>query len=263
MREWIWRIKAMLHRNRLTAEKQEELQGHLNLEIDSGLRQGLSLEEANRRARLRVGLLSEGLASSREELGFRWLDGVVSDLRHAFRALLRDRGFGVAALLVLSSCVAINTLIFCMLEGVVLRPLPYRAPHQLVRLYDASSGQPKFPVSLGRFLDYRAQSKSLDSMALYTGHDMELTGRAGHSRQLTGVAITGAYFSVLGRTPVLGRAFTDADLHHGIHNAIISYRLWRDHFQSDAAIIGTISPPQSRTLDHRRRCARRLSAHWW
>jgi predicted permease len=228
----------MWQRDRLTAEKREELQGHLEWEIDSGLREGLSREEAQRRARLRVGLVSEGVESSREEMGFRWLDGAVADLRHAFRALMRHRGFGAVAVLVLSAGVAINTLIFCMLDGVVLRPLPYRSPKQLVRLYDSSKGQPKFPMALGRFLDYRANAKTIESIALYTGNDMELTGSEGHSQQLSGVEITGGYFSVLGKGLFLGRPFTDADLHKGIHNAIISYQLWRDHFHSDPAVVG-------------------------
>jgi macrolide transport system ATP-binding/permease protein len=240
MSEWIWRAKAMLQRGRLAAEKREEFEAHLGMEIEAGLRRGLSLDEAKRQALLRAGRISAGLESTREEFGFRWLDGAVSDLRHAFRALLRNRGFGTVAVLVLSASVAINTLIFCMLEGVLLRPLPYRSPQQLVRVYDASTGQPKFPVSLGRYLDYRAHAKSLDSIALYTGHDMELTASRGHSQQLTGVEITGSYFSVLGKAPVLGRTFTDDDLHTGIRNVIISNRLWRDRFESDPSIIGKL-----------------------
>jgi putative ABC transport system permease protein len=238
MREWIWRVKAMLWRDRLTAERAEELEIHIGMEIEAGLRQGLSTEESRRRARLRVGLVSEGVESARGELGFRWLDGVVADFRHAFRALSRNRGFGTVAVLVLSASVAINTLIFCMLDGVVLRPLPYRSPKQLVRLYDSTAGTPKFPMALGRYLDYRANAKSLESIALYTGGSMELTASRGHSKQLTMVAITPEYFAVLGKAPFLGRAFTSADLHAGVRNVIISYRLWRDRFQSDPGVVG-------------------------
>ncbi len=238
MREWIWRVKAMLRRDRLTAERAEELEIHIGMEIEAGLRQGLSAEESRRRARLRAGLVSEGVESAREELGFRWLDGVVTDLRQAFRALTRNRGFGTVAMLVLSASVAINTLIFCMLDGVVLRPLPYRSPKQLVRLYDSTAATPKFPMALGRYLDYRANAKSLDSIALYTGGSMELSASRGHSRQLAAVAITPEYFAVLGKAPFLGRAFTSADLHAGVRNVILSYRLWRDGFQSDPAIVG-------------------------
>jgi macrolide transport system ATP-binding/permease protein len=238
MREWIWRVKAMLRRGRMAAEKVEELELHIGMEVEAGLRQGLSAEEARRRARLRVGLVSEGVELAREELGFRWLDSVVIDLRHAFRALTRNRGFGTVTMLVLSASVAINTLIFCMLDGVVLRPLPYQSPEQLVRLYDSTAGTPKFPMALGRYLDYRANAKSLQSIALYTGGSMELTASRGHSKQLIAVAITPDYFAVLGKAPFLGRAFTAADLHTGVRKVILSYRLWRDRFQSDPAILG-------------------------
>ncbi len=239
MQEWIWRLKAMLRRDRMTGEKAEELELHLSMEVEAGLRQGLSPEEARRQARLRVGLLSEGIESAREEFGFRWLDGAVGDFRHAFRALIRNRGFGTVAVLVLSASVAINTIIFCMLDGVVLRPLPYRLPRQLVRLYDSSPpGAPKFAMALGRYTDYRANSRTLESIALYTGRDMEFNAGEGHSQQATGVAITSDYFAVLGTAPYLGRAFTDADLRSTDRNVIISYRLWRERFQSDPAIVG-------------------------
>ena len=228
----------MFHRRRLLAEKREELQGHFDLEVEFGMRQGYSAREAERRARIRLGQLPNGIESSREELGIRWLDGFVSDLQHGFRALTRDRGFGAVAALVLAAGIAVNVLTFSMLEGVVLRPLPYRSPKQLVRLYDSSEGQPKFPMSLGRFLEYREKARSLESIALYTGRDVELTNFLGHSRQLSGVEITSEFFNVLGKSPLMGRAFTDADLHHGVRNVIISYRLWRDHFRSDPAIVG-------------------------
>jgi hypothetical protein len=238
MQEWIWRVKAMLRRDCMAAEKVEELELHLSMEIEAGLRRGLSPEEARLRARLRVGLLSEGVESAREEIGFRWLDGAITDLRHAFHALIRNRGFGTVAVLVLSACVGINTLIFCMLDGVVLRPLPYRSPRQLVRLYDSTAGAPKFAMAIGRYLDYRANAKSIESIALYTGGDMELSAKRGHSKQLTSVSITPDYFGVLGKTPFLGRTFAASDLRSGVRNVIIGYNLWRDQFQSDPAIVG-------------------------
>ena len=163
--------------------------------------------------------------------------GAASDFRHAVRALTRNRAFGAVAVVVLAASVAINTVIFFMLEGVVLRPLPYASPERLVRIYDSSEGQPKFPVSIGHYFDYRANARSLDGIALYTGQDMELSADS-RSEQLTGVAITSDYFSVLGKTPFLGRAFTDDDLRREVRHAILSHRLWRERFRSDPAIVG-------------------------
>ena len=238
MREWIWRLKSMLRRDRLTVEKREELQFHLDMEVEAGIRGGLSPEDARRHARLRAGQLSDGMESTRAALGIRWIDGMAADLRHAFRALTRNRSFGAVAVLVLAATVAVNTLIFFMLEGVILRALPYRSPERLVRLYEISRTEPKFPMSIGRYLDDRASASALDGIALYTGQDMELSGTAGGSKRLTGVAITSEYFSVLGRAPLLGRAFEDADLRRGVHHVMLSARAWRRDFQADPSIVG-------------------------
>lgn len=238
LRESLWRMRAMLRRDRFMADMTEELQLHLDLEIEAGLRRGLPLDEAKRQARLRAGLVSEGIELMREAHGVRWMDGAAGDLRHAFRALTRNRAFGTVAVLVLAASVAINTLLFFMLDGVVLRPLPYASPERLVRLYDAGKTVPKFPMSVARYVDYRADAPSLEAIALYTGRDVELSATDGRSRQLSGLAITTDYFNVLGRPPVLGRAFTDADLHSETQQVVISYRLWQEHFQGDPAIIG-------------------------
>ncbi len=238
MREWIWRLRAMLRRDRMTADTEEELQFHHDLSVEAARRRGLSEHDARRSARHRNGLVSHGVESTREAMGVRWLDGAVADMRHAVRALTRNRAFGTVAVVVLAASVAINTLIFFMLEGVVLRPLPYGSPDRLVRVYEVSERQPKFPLSIGRFLDYRANAKSLEAIALYTGRDMELSGADGRSQLLTGVAITSDFFSVLGKAPALGRAFTDADLRRGTQHAILSHRLWQDRFRSDPAIVG-------------------------
>jgi predicted permease len=176
--------------------------------------------------------------SAHDALGLAWLDGLILDLRHALRALARSRSFAFVGILVLAITVAINTLIFFMLDGVVLRPLPYASPERLVRLYDSTPRTPKFPMSIGHYLDYRATARSLDGIALYTAQDMELGGTSGGSKHLSGVAITGEFFQVLGRTPLLGRTFSDDDLRRGVRHVVISARVWRDDFQADPGIVG-------------------------
>ncbi len=240
MYEWIRRARAMLRRDRMSSDLSEELRLHFDMEVEAGVRQGLSPDEARRRARARVGQVSEGVESVHEALGFRWLDGTAGDVRHATRSLSRNRSFGLVVLLVLAASVAMNTLIFFMLEGVVLRPLPYRSPEQLVRLYDSGVGEPKFPMSIGHYLDYRDSATSLDGLALYTGQDVELSAVEGGSERLTGVAITSEYFTVLGAAPYLGRGFSDADLRGDTRQAILSYRLWSDRFHSDPDIVGKL-----------------------
>jgi len=140
--------------------------------------------------------------------------------------------------LVLAASVAISTLIFCLFQNVILRPLPYAAPGRLVRVFDEGAQSPRFPMSIGHYLDVRAELRSLEAIALYTGRDVELTAHEGRSRRLAGVAVTSEFFTLLGRPPALGRAFVDGDLRKDARSAIISHRLWRDHYGSDPAIIG-------------------------
>ena len=106
MSEWIWRIKALFLRDRLSVDKADERQHHLEMEVQAGLRQGLS--EARRRARIRVGSVSEGIESTREEYGFRWLTGWESDVHHGFRTLTHSGGFGTVAVLVLAASIAVT-----------------------------------------------------------------------------------------------------------------------------------------------------------
>jgi predicted permease len=238
MREWLWRLRAMLRRDRVEAERQEELQFHYDMEVDAGLRKGLSSDAARRSARLRAGLVSDGLEATSEAMRIGFVDAAATELRHAVRALTRNRSYGAVAVLVLAASVAINTLIFFMLEGVVLRPLPYHAPDELVRVFDASPRQPKFPVAIGHYLEYRSRAASIEGIALYTGQDIELSTGDGGSRLLAGVAITPEYFSVLGHQPALGRAFTEADTKANIRHVILGHRLWRQQFGGDPSLVG-------------------------
>ena len=238
MREWLWRLKAMLRGARAESERREELEFHFDMEVDRGVQQGLPPDVARRHARLRAGLVAEGMEATTEAMRIGMVDAASTELRHALRALTRHRSFGAVAVLVLAGSVAINTLIFFMLEGVVLRPLPYRAPEELVRVFDSAKAVPKFPPAIGHYLEYRAHARSIGGIALYTGQDLELGADQGGSRLLKGVAITPEFFSVLGTSPALGRAFVEADTRKNVRHAIVSHRLWREQFASDPTIVG-------------------------
>lgn len=237
MREWLWRLRTFLFSGREIAQRTEEMQSHFEMTVERGLADGLSREEAERNARLSAGAVPAAMESARDEMGFKWLNAVGSELRHAVRSLIKARGFTGVAVSVLAATVAVNTGIFFLLEGVVLRPLPYKEPGRLVRLYDSTDSQPKFPMSLGRFTEYRDQAKSLAGIALYTGADRELSGE-GAPERLIGVRITPEFFAVLGTRTQIGREFTASDTDRNNHNVIISHGLWMRKFQGDPAVLG-------------------------
>lgn len=160
------------------------------------------------------------------------------DLRFGARMLLKSPGFTLVAIATLAIAIGANTAIFSVVNGVLLKPLPYRAPEQLIRLYERSQTTPKFPMALGNFQDYRAQNTTLSGLALYTGQDMELA-QDNRPERLSAMGITAGFFDLLGVQPMMGREFRQEDELPG-NNAIVilSYKLWERRFNSDSGIVG-------------------------
>ena len=176
------------------------------------------------------------------------------------RSLRHHVAFTTVAVSVLALSVGVATLLFALFDGVLLRPLPYREPGRLVRVFDSSATRRRIPMAIARYQEFRAAAQSLDGLALYTGRDLELGGEGRRSTRVTGVAVTTDFFSILGWTPASGHAFTDSDLRRSVRNVILSERLWRMRFDADPGIVGIDHPARSRAVDRRRRDASRLPA---
>src|SRR6185503_7919962 len=118
------------------------------------------------------------------------------------------------------------------------KPLPYRAPEQLVRVFESSQAQPRFPMSGGNFQDYRDQNSTLTGLALYTRQDLELSQNDRPVR-LAALRVTAGFFDLLGAQPLLGREFRREDeLPDNNQVVIFSHGLWQRRFNSDPNIIG-------------------------
>ncbi|MBM3765621.1 MAG: FtsX-like permease family protein [Acidobacteria bacterium] len=215
MREFIWRLRAIFQRDRLTREMEEEMRFHMEMDP------------------LRAGPLTQSLETTRDEFGFRWLDGVLGDLRHAARALRRSPAFALVAVSALAAAVAINTLVFFLLDAVLLRPLPYPEPERLIRVYDSGTRVEKWPMAIAHYQEQKRSAQSISSIALYTGADVEM-----NNERVSGIAITPEFFDVLGAKPFAGRFFLDSEMTRAARPAIISHTVWRTHFHSDPAIVG-------------------------
>lgn len=160
------------------------------------------------------------------------------DLRYGLRMLLKKPGFTLIAVATLAIGIGANTAIFSLINGVLLKPLPYTAPEQLVRLFEKSRTQPKFPMAQGNFQDYREQNKTLTGLALYTRQDVELA-RDDKPEQLPALGISAGFFAVLGVQPLLGREFHREDeLPENNSIVIFSHRLWQRRFNGDPDIVG-------------------------
>lgn len=166
------------------------------------------------------------------------MEAFMQDLRYALRMLLRTPGPTAIALLTLALGIGATTGIFSLVDAVLLRPLPYPQPGQLVRVFTVFPTQPHFPVAVADFYDFRQRVSVFSSSALYAERDLDLT-LSDRPEHLSGMAVTHEYFRVLGYHPILGRDFDEKEEHKNNNNVVIlSDRFWRTHFQADPNIVG-------------------------
>ncbi len=165
---------------------------------------------------------------------------MITDLRYAFRMLLKSPGFTIVAILTLALGIGVNSAIFSVVDTVLLRPLSFPKPSQLVMIWgnDVTEPNSQETASFPDFYDYRAQSRSFSGMAAYSRAGGVLFG-AGEAQELRGVAVNGDFFEVMGAQPMLGRGFTAKEAKGGQPNVVvISYGLWQRAFGKNPKIIG-------------------------
>jgi putative ABC transport system permease protein len=165
---------------------------------------------------------------------------LLRDLRYALRTLARNPGFTCVSILALALGIGANSAIFTVVNSVLLQPLRFQKPEQLivVRERNLKGGFPQFSVSPGNYLDFRDHNHAFSGMAALGRQGMNLSGGAEPER-LQGARITANFFDVLGRRPALGRSFTEREAQLGSHHVIlISFGLWQRHFSGRPDAIG-------------------------
>jgi len=231
------RLAIFFGRDRFRSELDEEMAFHREQTVKELIADGMPPEQARFAAMRQLGNASRVQDSTQEAVGFGW-EGVLGDLRYALRQLWRSPAFTVVMLLTLALSIGANSAIFSVIDGVLLKKLPYPQPDRLVRIFLSSAEYPKFPLNPFDFLDYRARNRSFASMAAFTRFDMQLSG-SGEPLRLNGFGITSGYFRVLGLQPEMGREFDfQAEIPGNGLQVIISDRLWRTRFDADPNIIG-------------------------
>jgi len=207
-----------------------ELRFHVEACAEDLVRQGVPREEAIRRARVEFGAIERAKEECREARGARIVEALLQDLRYGARMLLKNPGFTAVAVLTLALGIGANTAIFSLVNGILLRPLPFAAPQNLVSI---TGTYPK-----GAFVALREQMKSIEPAAYFEGHEFNLTGR-GEPIRLSGVLVSADFFSVLGARPEFGRPFYPGEDKAGQDNYVmLSHTLWQQRFNSDLSIIG-------------------------
>src|SRR5689334_14273721 len=167
------------------------------------------------------------------------LDQLTQDFAYGLRGLRRAPGFAAVAILTLALGIGANTAIFSIIYAVLLRPLPYEKPGQLVRLYETEAAPGNYPFTGPDFLDWKTQNHSFQDMTLISwAHSMNLSGQ-GEPDHVMGIPTESNFFSLLGARPLMGRTWVQGEDEPGHdHVLILSYGLWQSHFGGDPKIIG-------------------------
>ena len=167
------------------------------------------------------------------------MTGLPNDLRFALRALRRSPGFTVVAVVTLMLGIGATTAVFTLVDGVILKPLPYPDPGELVSVsHEGRGGEDQLPMSTGLYLLYADQAGSFESIAMHRGTVVNLMGD-GDPERILGRSVTPSFFNVLGVDAVLGRALTREDGEPDAEPVVVlGNGLWRSHYGGDPAVLG-------------------------
>ncbi|WP_109484946.1 ABC transporter permease [Occallatibacter savannae] len=233
-----FRTRSLLHHSQMENELDEELRFHFDKQVEKFMRSGMSEDEAKRQARLAFGTQEKVKEDCREARGTSFLELTVDDARYAARQLIANPTFALVMIATLALSIGANSAIFSVINGVMLKRLPYPQPERLVRIFLSSKEFPKFSLNPWDFLDFRARNRSFESIAAFTRGDVQLSGE-GEPIRLNGFGITSGYFRVLGIQPEIGREFDyQAEVPGNGLQVVISDRLWRTRFGADPSVIG-------------------------
>jgi putative ABC transport system permease protein len=209
-------------------ELDDELQAHLRMAAQDRLDRGEPADEAENAARRELGNAQLIKEVTRATWGWTSLERVLQDLRVGVRILRKNPGTTFASVLTLALGIGSSTAIFSVVYGILLRPLPYDHPEQLVRVWEADGKGSRSPMADPNFLDVRDQNHSLQGFAEFSASVKPVSGGS-EPRRLGVASVSNGFFAIMRVQPVRGREFAAEELHWGAApTALVSYSYWQE-----------------------------------
>ena len=235
---WWQRLRG---KDRLERELDAELRFHFERQVRDNIGKGMPEEDARRRARLEFGGLDQVKEECREARGTLWVEVTLQDIRFALRTLRKSSGFTIAAISTLALGIGANTAIFSVVYAVLLKPLPYAKPDQLVSVAGVvPQMRARFPSMAMRARDfdaYRRSNSVFSGISALRSQDFNLTG-VGEPERLYGARVSANFFSMLGVQPERCRAFFPEEDEPGRDRVVvISHDLWARRFGADPGVL--------------------------
>ena len=239
MKQTLRRLKTLISRGRIKNGLSEEIRFHIDQQTEKNIRAGMNPEEARRAAMVRFGGIEQIKESTRDEFRPALLEDFARDLRYGTRVLLRAPGFALVSILTLGLGIGAATAAFSVVDGVLLRPLPYPDPDRIVRLFQLGSEGRRMNVSEPNFLDWKSGTRSFRAMAEVQSYPRPVAPvipdapAAAERINTGGAAVSREFFDVMGVRPAIGRLFQDNELRvNATPVAIIGHQLWVTRFHS-------------------------------
>jgi predicted permease len=221
-------------------ELDAELRAHLQLLIDEKIASGMTAADATRSARIEVGGIEQVKENVREVRTGALIEQVFQDSRYAVRILRKNPGFTSIVLVTLALGIGVNTAIFSLVDGILLRPLPYKQPERLVRVVQSQRqlGLDIWSLSQATFVALRDNTNTLESFASYATGGVNLSSEGEPERVSVG-NVSADFFKVFDIPPVLGRTFHSGEDTPGNNNVcVISYGFWQRRFGGSPSALG-------------------------
>ncbi len=241
--------RGLARRRQVESEASDELEFHLQQEVDTNLARGMSPSEARRTALRDLGGMTQATEAVRAVRTI-WVDALWRDIRHGIRSLGATPAFTIVALAVLTLSIGATTAIFSVVDAVMLRGLPFRDGGRLVTVGEQHTREHS-PSALNlvapqNFLDWRAQQTAFTGLAAIGYASVSLKAEGGQEPEtLEAQAVTADFFPVLGTAPLMGRTFTaDNEVNGRAFVTVISYGLWQRRFGGAPDVIGRRLPGQ-------------------
>src|SRR5579863_789168 len=242
------KMRAFWHRLSATVVRREgesgfdaELEAHVAMDTEDGVKTGLDAAEARRQALLRLGGAEQTRQAYRERTRLAWLEDLLRDVVYGARTLARQKVTTAVAVLTLAIGIGSSTAIFSAIKPILVSPLPYPHASRLMMVWEAGKNGLPNPVTFGTFYGVSQQNRSFEALAVFKGWQPAATATSAADRpeRLDGQRVSADYFRTLGVSPLRGRDFQASDdRFRGPNVVILSDKLWRSRFGSDVAIVG-------------------------
>lgn len=239
------RVSALFRRRALGRRIEEELQFHLQMQMEEYSRRGMELSDAQAAARSKVGSITYVTEEVYRMNTLSFLEEIVRNVRFSLRSLRRSPGFAVAAILTLAIGIGANTAVFSVVDGVLLKPLPYAEPGRLISVQHTAPGAPglmsasgDLRLSASMFFTYADHNRSFEAIGGWTAATATVTGK-GEPEEVRAIIVTKGVLEALGAKPVAGRWLTESDQSPGSARVVmLSYGYWQRRFGGDPTVIG-------------------------